>query len=107
MKATSFAVVCLLFTVSFPLSAETHHARAHALPHARQTATKINLNTADVAALTHSFKGIGAKRAQAIVNYRAAHGNFKSVGGLASVRGLGKSFVSRHLTQLKAIFTVG
>lgn len=41
--------------------------------------SKVNINSADAKALA-GLKGIGPKRAQAIVAYREKNGNFKSVG---------------------------
>ena len=48
----------------------------------------ININTADVKAL-ETLPGIGAAKAQAIVDYRTAHGNFKSIDELKNVKGIG------------------
>jgi len=48
----------------------------------------ININTADVKAL-EALPGIGAAKAQAIVDYRTAHGNFKSIDDLKNVKGIG------------------
>ena len=48
----------------------------------------ININTADVKAL-EALPGIGAAKAQAIVDYRTAHGNFKSIDELKNVKGIG------------------
>lgn len=67
---------------------------------------KINLNTADARTLTGSFKGIGQKRAEAIVHYREAHEGFKSVAELAAVRGIGQSFVDHHLQELEQVFAI-
>ena len=50
---------------------------------------KININTANVESLV-SVKGIGNKRAQAIINYRNEHNGFKSVDELAKVKGIGE-----------------
>ena len=52
----------------------------------------ININTADKAALM-SIKGIGEKRAEAIIAYREQNGPFKSVDQLAEIKGVGKVFV--------------
>ena len=71
-----------------------------------QEQAPINLNTADASTLAHAFKGIGKKRAEAIVLYREEHGRFKSVSELAHIRGLGLSFVTRNLPQLDAVFVV-
>ncbi|WP_421259516.1 ComEA family DNA-binding protein [Aeromonas sp. 602826] len=49
---------------------------------------KVNINTATLAELT-SLKGIGDKKAQAIVDYREKQGKFSSVDQLADVNGIG------------------
>lgn len=108
MKATLFAMVVSFSVVSFstPIFANDAQVKSPVLssPPASQ---KINLNTADIKTLTQSFKGIGQKRAQAIIDYRQKHGNFKSIAELAEVRGLGKTFVNAHLSQLQAVFVIG
>lgn len=106
MKVTVFTVLLLSFVVSF--SAQTVMARSSSsIPLAAQNSDKINLNNADVRTLTKSCKGIGKKRAEAIVKYREMHGGFRSIEELADVRGIGKQFVKRHKTQLKRVFSVG
>ena len=65
---------------------------------------KIHLNDAGVKALTHSIRGIGIKRAEAIVNYRNLHGSFKSLYDLAQVKGLGINFVKKRLVQMQEVF---
>ncbi|STX28359.1 competence protein ComEA [Legionella beliardensis] len=67
---------------------------------------QINLNTADIKTLSKSIKGIGSKRAEAIITYRQKHGNFKSVTDLAHVPGLGQKFVNSHADELQRIFIV-
>ena len=49
---------------------------------------KIDINSANVDALS-SLKGIGEKKAQAIVEYRKIHGNFKTIDDLIHVKGIG------------------
>ncbi|MGU5717092.1 ComEA family DNA-binding protein [Aeromonas taiwanensis] len=51
-------------------------------------AGKINLNTASADELA-SLKGIGEKKAQAIVDHREKQGKFTSVDQLADVSGIG------------------
>jgi len=59
----------------------------------------INLNSADVAELQR-LAGIGAVKAQAIVDYRQAHGAFASVDELLEVKGIGKALLKRNRAQL-------
>lgn len=63
---------------------------------------KINLNNATAEELEKGLLGIGAKKAQAIVEYREKNGNFISVEQLADVSGIGKATVdkNRHLLSL-------
>lgn len=103
MKAMLFAVVSLLFVASLSAFAEEKKPQlVSKLP--QPHIIKINLNKADARTLTHSFKGIGEKRAQAIVRYREQHGHFRSLADLAGVRGLGKSFVIKNLPELQEVF---
>ena len=54
----------------------------------------VNINTADVKSL-ETLPGVGASKAQAIVDYRAAHGNFKSVDDLKNVKGIGDKIIEQ------------
>lgn len=71
---------------------------------ALQTHKKINLNSASANDLTHAIKGIGHKRALAIIQYRQKHGHFRTITDLASVRGIGLRFVQTHRADLDATF---
>jgi competence protein ComEA len=53
---------------------------------------KIDLNSADAKALTE-IKGLGEKKAEAIVEYREKNGKFKSVEDLLNVKGIGKKLL--------------
>lgn len=66
-----------------------------ASPAALLAADTININTADKATLT-SIKGVGEKRAEAIIEYRNEYGPFESVDELASVSGVGQSTVDTN-----------
>ncbi|MBC6315374.1 ComEA family DNA-binding protein [Listeria grandensis] len=61
---------------------------------------KININTADITAL-QTIPGIGAVKAQAIVDYREKEGLFTTIQDLAKVSGIGAKTVERlseHIT---------
>ncbi len=61
----------------------------------------VNINTADAATLSRELKGVGAKRAQAIVAYRKAHGPFKSADELALVKGIGPSAINKNRADIR------
>ena len=57
---------------------------------------RVNINTADVHELTDRLKGVGEKKAQAIVDYREANGDFRSLGQLEKVKGIGPAIVKKN-----------
>ncbi|KRM91679.1 helix-hairpin-helix domain-containing protein [Fructilactobacillus florum] len=59
-----------------------------------QPSEPINLNEADVTKL-QQIDGVGAKKAEKIVAYRQAHGEFKSVDDLKNVAGFGVKTVAK------------
>jgi competence protein ComEA len=56
-------------------------------------AKPVNVNTADAKTIGESLKGIGLKKAEAIVKYRTEKGPFKAVDELDNVSGIGKKTV--------------
>jgi competence protein ComEA len=59
----------------------------------------LNINVADVTALQR-LRGVGAVKAQAIVEHRQTHGAFASVDELLEVKGIGKALLQRNRTLL-------
>ena len=59
----------------------------------------VNINTATKAELT-SLKGIGEKKAQAIIDYRKKNGDFKSVEDLEKVEGIGPGIMKQIRSQV-------
>jgi len=55
----------------------------------------IDINTATSEQLT-ALKGVGYKKAQAIVNYRNKNGNFKTIESLSNVKGIGLKTVEKN-----------
>lgn len=57
-------------------------------------AVKININTASAAELT-TLKGIGTKKAEAIVAFRKTNGNFKKAEDIMLVKGIGEKMFAK------------
>lgn len=71
-----------------------------ALPIIGFSADKININTADKETLMSVIKGVGEKKAEAIIIYREENGEFKSIDELVNVKGIGQGIVEKHKDQL-------
>lgn len=70
-------------------------------PLAAMAGEPIDINSADAVQL-EQINGIGPAKAQAIVDYRAKHGEFKNVDDLENVPGIGP----KMMEKIKAEVTV-
>ena len=59
-------------------------------------ADPIHLNKADAETIANELDGVGAARAQAIVDYRNQYGAFESVEELLNVRGIGEQILEAN-----------
>ena len=84
----------IMLIACLPLFSQPSLAADKAAPKQTTTATvtkeggKVDINTATLAELTN-LKGIGDKKAQAIVDYREKQGKFTSIDQLVDVNGIG------------------
>ena len=80
------AALCLL-----PMG--TTFAQSDMLSEQMQSAM-VNINSADLKQLI-KLPGVGKKKAQAIIDYREANGDFTSLEDLAKVKGVGKKMLAK------------
>ena len=107
MKVTLLTTVLALLCVYLPAHAvENKPPVVPVVISQAHKGEKINLNKATAKNLVHSIKGIGIKRAEAIIKYREAHNGFKNINELGQVPGFGKTFVSKHLEEMSKIYTI-
>ena len=90
------AVFVLSCIVGINANAE-RHAKSSS-PSAVTQNEPVNINQADANALM-KLKGIGPKKAEAIITYRKENGPFKSVDDLAKVKGFGQKRVTRLVQE--------
>jgi competence protein ComEA len=98
-KFRSFALVMLLtgFAAGLPSAMAQEHVASGVVAAANLSPIDlVNINTADASAL-QKIKGIGKKKSQAIIKYRNANGNFKSLDELLKVkcRGINKKWLDK------------
>lgn len=88
------------FAVLFaaPLSLHAEESVAPAKP-AAVASSRININTADALTLT-GLKGVGEKKAQAIIAYRKAKGPFSSLEQFEAVPGIGPSIIAKNKSAI-------
>ncbi|NVJ68272.1 MAG: helix-hairpin-helix domain-containing protein [Gammaproteobacteria bacterium] len=67
---------------------------------AEQTIARVNINTASADQLATSLKGVGLKKAQAIIEYRKEYGDFKSVNELTAVKGIGEKTLAKNRDKI-------
>lgn len=69
-------------------------------------AKKVDLNQASAIQISNAINGVGKKRAQAIVDYRVQHGDYKTFDELAKVRGISKGFIAKERHQFDEKFYI-
>lgn len=61
---------------------------------------QLNINTASAAEIQDKLVGIGAKKAQAIIEYRTKQGAFQSVEQLKEVSGIGNATLEKNRDRI-------
>jgi len=60
----------------------------------------VNVNTASAEEISTLLKGVGIKKAQAIVEYRQQNGAFEAKEDLTKVKGIGAATVSKNASRI-------
>ena len=95
-------VICFifinLFWVCLPATAKekTFTEFGSTIP---STQTMVDLNTATVEQLM-TLKGVGRKKALAIIDYRQLHSGFRHVEELDEIQGIGPKLIKQNLSRL-------
>ena len=60
----------------------------------------VNINTASADEMASALNGVGANKAAAIVEYRAANGDFKSADQIVLVKGIGSGIYEKNKVDI-------
>jgi competence protein ComEA len=99
LSSLLFALLTSMSVAVFAAEPQTQPVPAVATAEMAPVA-KINLNTADAATLQRELLGVGEVKAQAIVAYREAHGDFAAVDELLEVNGIGVAILEKNRNKL-------
>ena len=113
MKGRQLLVFCTVLIISASAFAshpakmtnQYHKSSASKVTKTKCTKALVNINKADVKTL-RSVKGIGPKRAAAIISYREKHGAFKNIYELSKLNGHGYSFSHNFIKSIAKKITV-
>lgn len=92
-------LLALILAISLPISA---FAAVESTPTKHDgIEITVNINTASAEELATLLKGVGEKRAQDIVDYRKANGEFQSAEELTNVKGIGTSTLEKNSERIR------
>lgn len=100
LKGLLISLAVSLLCVALPAGAESA-ASTDAGMSTEQVFTSVNINTADAKTLAETLKGVGEKRAQAIVVYRESNGPFSDVNQLQEVKGISAAIIKQNLEKIR------
>ena len=63
-------------------------------------AEPVNINKADAETIARALKGVGSKKAGAIIQYRKEHGDFKTLQDFEKVKGIGDKIVAANVRDI-------
>ena len=94
------ALLCALLTTLLLFNVNVISAESKVITHVKVIQQDVNLNKSTIDDLV-TLKGVGHKKAQAIIAYRQQIGEFKSVSELVNVKGIGEKILAENKDRLK------
>ncbi|MBU2925757.1 ComEA family DNA-binding protein [Colwellia sp. 1_MG-2023] len=94
------ALLCALFTTTLLFNSNLAIAAPTVTKEVKAIQQVVHLNKSTLEELM-TLKGIGQKKAQAILAYRKKMGDFKSINDLMNVKGIGEKVLKDNMDRLK------
>jgi competence protein ComEA len=98
IQISKILLTCLILIFSSLSSAENTKSNEISLS-TSEASKHIDINSADIKTLS-LLKGVGMKKAEAIVKYRDVNGKFSTIDELLNVNGIGKKIFALNKTKL-------
>jgi len=104
MKSLYSIIILLALTTSFSQTVQAKKQGKEQQVAATQqskSSINVNINSANAETIAEALKGVGMKKAQAIIEYRKKHGDFKAIEEIASVKGIGAATIAKNFNRIK------
>lgn len=95
------ALCCLLALPVVGLTAQTAFAESLSVAALAQKVEAISINSANAEEIAEAMRGVGIKKAQAIIEWRTQNGNFTSLEQLLEVKGIGEKTLEANKQRIK------
>ncbi len=92
--------LAIVLACSLPMTASFANESGQAASKQAGVEITVNVNTATAEEISTLLKGVGIKKAQAIVEYRQQHGAFETQEDLTKVKGIGEATVSKNASRI-------
>ncbi len=92
--------LAIILACSLPMAPSFANESGQAASKQAGVEITVNVNTASAEEISTLLKGVGIKKAQAIVEYRQQHGAFETKEDLTNVKGIGEATVSKNASRI-------
>jgi competence protein ComEA len=99
-KWVLFSFLCALSAPLQPLYAATQSEPNVNTDPVEQLVVTVNINSASAEELATLLLGVGAQKAQAIVDFRETNGPFSAKEEITKVKGIGPSILDKNITRI-------
>lgn len=100
--SSRISLIALCCILALPITGFTNRVLAAENKAINEQAIEfVNINQADAETMSRMLKGIGLKKAQAIIDWREKNGNFKNVEQLTQVKGIGQKTVEINRARIR------
>lgn len=98
VRSVTFALLSSLAVAFTAMAPQAFAASENAAQ--LEVINEINVNTASAEELAAALKGVGMKKAEAIVEFRTTNGKFASVDELLGVKGIGEATLNKNRSRI-------
>ncbi|MFT6387248.1 MAG: competence protein ComEA [Cellvibrionaceae bacterium] len=91
---------CALALPAIGLSSQASAVQPFPLAALAQKVAVVNINSASAEAIADAMKGVGFKKAQAIVGWRKKNGRFTSLDQLLEIKGIGEKTLAANKKRI-------